>query len=62
MFGGRGGNLVQLEVFWTKRIGGKVGPFREDLFWVMDYEYWLRILAAGGWVGFVNAELAAFRL
>jgi len=53
---------VQLEVFWTKRIGGKVGPFREDLFWVMDYEYWLRILAAGGWVGFVNAELAAFRL
>jgi len=55
-------NFVQPEVFWTKRIGGKVGSFREDLFWVMDYEYWVRILAAGGRVGFVDAELAAFRL
>jgi glycosyltransferase involved in cell wall biosynthesis len=28
-------NFVQPEVFWTKRIGDKIGPFREDLFWVM---------------------------
>jgi glycosyltransferase involved in cell wall biosynthesis len=55
-------NFVQPEVFWTKRIGEKIGPFREDLFWVMDYEYWLRILGAGGRVGFIDAELAAFRL
>src|SRR5262249_49073054 len=37
-------------------------PFREDLFWVMDYDYWLRILCAGGRVGFVDTELAAFRI
>ncbi len=55
-------NFVQPEVFWTKRIGKKIGPLREDLFWVMDYEYWLRILRGGGRVGFIDAELAAFRI
>lgn len=55
-------NFVQPEVFWTKRIGEKVGPFREDLHLVMDYEYWLRILSAGGTAGFIDAEVAAFRL
>jgi glycosyltransferase involved in cell wall biosynthesis len=55
-------NFVQPEVFWTRRITKKIGSFREDLFWVMDYDYWLRILRAGGRVGFVDAELAAFRV
>jgi glycosyltransferase involved in cell wall biosynthesis len=55
-------NFVQPEVFWTKRITDKIGPFREDLYWVMDYEYWLRILRAAGEVSFIDAELAAFRL
>lgn len=55
-------NFVQPEVFWTRRIGDKVGAFREDLHLVMDYEYWLRIFAAGGTAGFIDAELAAFRL
>lgn len=54
-------NLVQPEVFWTDRIAGKVGPLREDLYWVMDFDYWLRILHAGGQVGFINSELAMFR-
>jgi len=54
-------NFVQPEVFWTSRIADKVGPFREDLYWVMDYEYWLRILHAGGQVGFIDMELAVFR-
>jgi glycosyltransferase involved in cell wall biosynthesis len=55
-------NFVQPEVFWTKRITDKIGPFREDLFWVMDYEYWLRMLRAKCGVGFIDAELAAFRM
>ena len=55
-------NFVQPEVFWTRRIGEKVGSFREDLHLVMDYEYWLRILSAGGTAGFIDAEVAAFRL
>jgi glycosyltransferase involved in cell wall biosynthesis len=54
-------NFVQPEVFWTRRIADKIGPFREDLYWVMDYDYWLRILRAGGKVGFIDAELASFR-
>jgi glycosyltransferase involved in cell wall biosynthesis len=55
-------NFVQPEVFWTKRIMDKVGLLREDLFYVMDYEYWSRIFRAGGIVRFVDAPLACFRL
>jgi glycosyltransferase involved in cell wall biosynthesis len=55
-------NFVQPEVFWTRRIANRVGQFREDLHRVMDYDYWLRVLRAGGQVGFIDAELAAFRL
>ncbi len=54
-------NFVQPEVFWTSRVASKVGPFREDLYWVMDFDYWLRILHAGGQVGCIDAELAVFR-
>ncbi len=54
-------NFVQPEVFWTGRIADKIGAFREDLYWVMDYDYWLRILHAGGKVSFIDAELAMFR-
>ena len=31
-------NFVQPEVFWTKRIAERIGPFQADLFMVMDYE------------------------
>jgi len=55
-------NFVQPEVFWTKRIADKIGPFQTDLFMVMDYEYWTRILRAGGQVATVEEELAAFRI
>ena len=55
-------NFVQPEVFWTGRIAQKIGPFREDLYFVMDYDYWLRILRAGGRVGKLDREVASFRL
>ncbi len=55
-------NFVQPEVFWSRRITEKIGLFREDLYFVMDYEYWLRILQAGGKVGQLDSELACFRL
>ncbi|MEP7340416.1 MAG: glycosyltransferase family 2 protein [Acidobacteriota bacterium] len=54
-------NFVQPEVFWTRRITEKIGHFREELYFVMDYEYWLRILQAGGQVGRLDAELSCFR-
>jgi hypothetical protein len=38
--------------FLVKRITNRIGQFREDLHYVMDYEYWCRILQADGlWVG-----------
>jgi glycosyltransferase involved in cell wall biosynthesis len=55
-------NFVQPEVFWTKRIADRIGPFQTDLFMVMDYEYWTRVLRAGGRVAAVEEELAAFRM
>lgn len=54
-------NFVQPEVFWTRRITEKIGPFREELYFVMDYDYWMRILQAGGQVGRLEHELACFR-
>lgn len=54
--------FVQPEVFWTRRITEKVGPFNEDLHYVMDYDYWLRILGAGGCVGRIDEDLSCFRL
>lgn len=53
--------FVQPEVFWTKRITEKVGLFNEDLYFVMDYEYWCRILQNNGKVGKIDAELTCFR-
>ncbi len=55
-------NYVQPEVFWTKRIADRIGPFREELFFVMDWEYWTRIFGAGGKPAFIDEELACFRL
>jgi hypothetical protein len=53
-------NFVQPEVFWTRRIAERVGPFC-DLFMVMDYEYWTRILRMGAKVHSIPEEIAAFR-
>lgn len=55
-------NFVQPEVFWTRRIADRAGPVREDFYWVMDYEYWVRMFRAGAKVSFLDAELARFRL
>jgi len=54
--------FVQPEVFWTKRISDRVGKFNESLYFVMDYEYWCRILLAGGKVGAIDRLLTCFRL
>lgn len=59
-WGGR--NFVQPEVFWTRQATERTGLFREDLYWVMDYDYWTRIFAAGGQAAFLDHRLAAFRL
>jgi len=53
--------FVQPEVFWSKRITNQIGNFSEGLHYVMDYEYWCRIIQAGGVVDRLDAELTCFR-
>ncbi len=53
--------FVQPEVFWTRRITEKIGLLREELNFVMDYDYWCRIIQAGGLVRKIDSELSCFR-
>lgn len=53
--------FVQPEVFWSRRIMKKVGSFNESLHYVMDYDYWCRILQLQGQVGRLDEELSCFR-
>ena len=55
-------NYVQPEVFWTRQATLKTGSFREELHYVMDYDYWLRIFMAGGKAGKIDKPLSAFRI
>lgn len=52
--------VSQMGVFWRRDFGGQVGPFRADLHYCMDYNYWLRMgaLVPGR---FVDQYLGAFR-
>jgi len=52
--------ISQMGVFWRSAAAREVGPFRTDLHWCMDYDYWLRL--GRRWPGrFVDRYLAAFR-
>ena len=52
--------VSQMGVFWRRSAAEAVGPFRKDLRYCIDYEYWLRL--GERWPGrFVDRYLAAFR-
>jgi len=53
--------ICQPAGFWRKRIADIVGEFDEDLQYVMDYDYWLRIDRAGGRIVHMPDVLAASR-
>lgn len=57
----QGRHYVQPEVFWTSRIAERIGEFDEKLYYVMDYEYWLRMFAAGVTSRRLEQPIAAFR-
>lgn len=59
-FAGR--NFVQPEVFWTRRIAERIGPFDETRHYAMDYDYWVRAILAGAKVHRIERDIAAFRL
>lgn len=48
--------------FWRRRMTERVGYLDESLRYVMDYEYWLRMLVAGAKFKRLDETLAAFRL
>lgn len=58
----KGRNFVQPEVFWTRRIAEKVGPFDENRHYAMDYDYWTRCIIAGANVHHIDQEVSAFRI
>ncbi|HEY1687064.1 MAG TPA: glycosyltransferase [Tepidisphaeraceae bacterium] len=55
-------HLYQPSMFYTKKVAERVGPYRQDLFFSIDLEYWLRIAAAGFKYGYVDSALARARL
>jgi hypothetical protein len=54
--------VCQPAAFWRTRIAHDVGPFNEELNYVMDFDYWLRIAVAGGKIHHSPQVLAASRL
>ena len=55
--------IPQQSAFWSSALWKQLGPFREDLHYSFDYEYWLRIkFKAGLSPHLVNQCLAIFRL
>ncbi|MBT6278261.1 MAG: glycosyltransferase [Chromatiales bacterium] len=53
-------HFVQPEVFWCRSAAP--GEFNEALYFVMDCEFWVRMLKAGRTVGRLDEPLACFRL
>lgn len=52
--------VSQPATFWRRAVAQAVGPFREELYYTMDYDYWLRI-AAQFRLHAIPATLARFR-
>lgn len=57
------GGIYQPGAFWRKSVTDEIGLLNEDLHYVMDYEYWMRMaLADVLFRGLDGAPLANFRI
>lgn len=54
--------ICQPATFWRTSLAETIGPFNEQLNYVMDYEYWLRAAHAGAKIRYVQDFLANSRL
>lgn len=55
--------ISQPGVFWSARLHRDTGPFREDLRYVMDYEYWLRLrFVVGASPRLIRCPFARYRM
>lgn len=55
-------NFIQPEVFWTASLAQRLGPFREELHYAMDFDFWLRGFDSGMLALRIDEPLAGFRL
>jgi glycosyltransferase involved in cell wall biosynthesis len=55
--------IAQPGVFWSARLQSMAGPFREDLDYVMDYEFWLRLrMVHGARLCRIDTPMAGYRM
>lgn len=54
--------VCQPAAFWRRSVVEKIGPFDEQLNFVMDYDYWIRIAKSGSEICFLPETLANSRL
>lgn len=55
--------VLQPTVFWSRKAFSKLGEFDEELYYAMDYDYWIRALKAGFKFEYLKGEvLAQFRV
>jgi glycosyltransferase involved in cell wall biosynthesis/SAM-dependent methyltransferase len=55
-------HLMQPSIFYRRRVHEKVGFYREDLYFSIDYDYWLRTAAAGFQFHYIDRTLSMSRL
>ncbi len=55
-------HLMQPSIFYRRSVAKKVGDYREDLFFSIDLDYWLRTAAAGFNFQFIDRTLSQSRL
>lgn len=53
--------ISQMATFWRKEAAKKIGRFDKTQYFVMDYDYWLR-LGKRYKAGFINKYLSSFRI
>jgi hypothetical protein len=53
--------IVQPAAFFRRRIFEKVGGVDVSIHWAMDYDLWLRMVAAGAKAAYLRRVLASFR-
>jgi len=56
------GGLPQPSTFWSRRMARTLGPFRADMHYAFDHEFWIRALTAGFRCHRIPALLAEARL
>jgi glycosyltransferase involved in cell wall biosynthesis len=50
--------LAQPSVFWTKDLWQAAGPLKEDIYFSMDYDLWLRMIPSAKSVAYIDSVLS----